>query len=390
MTRVANSALATAVLLAASLAGVRAEQSDASLLGERRAAIAAKSGALSAADVAKEHFALGVWAKERNLVGEARAEFQAAVAADPSHEPAHAALGDARIADAAAPGGTRWVPYDEAMAAKGLVRRDDVWVLREEAAILDQPATEKARRREEHAKTEKLLRTYASGNVAQRKFAEQALGAVDDKYKVEPFAYALRSASEDLRVLAAKELGRLGNRRALAPLVRRALVDPSSVVREAALDAAKTIGDANLVAPFVKALESDSSDVRQNAARGIARIGDMRGVKFLIWRLEAHGGSGQRVFAFFGNQLSYIQDFDVEVAQTAFIADPQVGVIQEGIVLDVQIHSLDRVATWAEREVFHGSLVHMTEATGVKNEPGAWAAWWKEHGADVEKRTAAK
>ena len=31
------------------------------------------------------------------------------------------------------------------------------------------------------------------------------------------------------------------------------------------------------------------------------------------------------------NQLSFIEDFDVEVAQTAFIADPIVGVIQDEI-----------------------------------------------------------
>ena len=35
------------------------------------------------------------------------------------------------------------------------------------------------------------------------------------------------------------------------------------------------------------------------------------------------------------NQLTFIQDFDVEVAQTAFIADPIVGIIQDGVVLDV-------------------------------------------------------
>jgi len=35
-------------------------------------------------------------------------------------------------------------------------------------------------------------------------------------------------------------------------------------------------------------------------------------------------------------QISYIQDFDVEVAQTSFIADPVIGVLQEGIVLDVR------------------------------------------------------
>src|SRR5690606_29431370 len=35
------------------------------------------------------------------------------------------------------------------------------------------------------------------------------------------------------------------------------------------------------------------------------------------------------------NQTSYIRDFDVEVAQAAFIADPKMDVIQDGIVLDV-------------------------------------------------------
>ncbi len=36
------------------------------------------------------------------------------------------------------------------------------------------------------------------------------------------------------------------------------------------------------------------------------------------------------------NQISYIQDFDVEVAQTSFIADPIVGIIQDGLTLDVR------------------------------------------------------
>jgi len=36
------------------------------------------------------------------------------------------------------------------------------------------------------------------------------------------------------------------------------------------------------------------------------------------------------------NQVSFVQDFDVEVAQTAFIADPVIGIVQDGIVLDVR------------------------------------------------------
>ncbi|MCH2112677.1 MAG: type II and III secretion system protein, partial [Planctomycetes bacterium] len=36
------------------------------------------------------------------------------------------------------------------------------------------------------------------------------------------------------------------------------------------------------------------------------------------------------------NQVTYVQDMDVEVAQASLIADPQVGVISDGIVLDVR------------------------------------------------------
>ena len=36
------------------------------------------------------------------------------------------------------------------------------------------------------------------------------------------------------------------------------------------------------------------------------------------------------------NQIAYVKDFDVEVAQTAFIADPIIDVVQDGLTLDVR------------------------------------------------------
>lgn len=44
----------------------------------------------------------------------------------------------------------------------------------------------------------------------------------------------------------------------------------------------------------------------------------------------------QRAFVTVVNQVSFVQGFDVDVATAAFIADPIVGVVQEGIVLDVR------------------------------------------------------
>ncbi|MDP6955826.1 MAG: hypothetical protein QF599_07600, partial [Planctomycetota bacterium] len=44
----------------------------------------------------------------------------------------------------------------------------------------------------------------------------------------------------------------------------------------------------------------------------------------------------QRAFVTVINQRAFIQDFDVEVAQFQAVADPQVNVIHEGVVLDVR------------------------------------------------------
>ncbi len=43
------------------------------------------------------------------------------------------------------------------------------------------------------------------------------------------------------------------------------------------------------------------------------------------------------------NQVAYVQDFDVEIAQAASIADPQISVIEDGVILDVRpVVSADR------------------------------------------------
>jgi len=369
--------LSIVALTSLALAGAVALAADASKeFAEKRAAIAAKSG-VAGADLANEHYRLGAWAKEHGLAEDAVAEFKAAVAADPSHEAAHAALGEVRAGD-------RWVGHDEAMKLKGLVRREGRWMLTEEAAVLDLPEAEKARRVEAQAKATKLLKAYGSSKPAERKFAADALAGVEDKYKLEPFAWGLRSGNAAVRTYSAKELGRIGDRRGLRPLLWRAMHDPDAGVRSAAVAAAKSIGDANLLAPFVSAMWSSNGQVRTNAASGVAELGDSLAVRYLVYRFEAHGGGAPRCHYTTVSQLSFIQDFDVEVAQTAFIADPIVGVIQDGIVLDVQVVATSAEGYIFEREVVHNSLRMLTGATDVRNETGAWAAWWKVHHKEYE------
>jgi len=364
-------ALSTLALVAAAFAADASKE-----LAEKRAVLAAKTGATKS-DLANEHYRLGAWAKENGFADDAVAEFKAAVAADPSHEAAHAALGEVKAGD-------RWVGHDEAMKLKGLVKRGGTWMLTEEAAVLDLPAQEKARRVEEQAKAGKLLAAYGSSRPIERKFAADALSSVDDKYKLEPLAWGLRSKNAAVRTYSAKELGRIGDRRGLRPLLWRAIHDADEGVRTASIAAAKSIGDPNLLAPFVSAMWSSNAAVRMNAATGVATLGESAGVRYLVYRFEAHGGGAPRCYYANVNQLSFIQDFDVEVAQTAFIADPIVGTIQEGVVVDVQVVATEEYATLIEREVVHNSLRLLTGVSDVKNETGAWAAWWKVHHKEYE------
>ena len=46
--------------------------------------------------------------------------------------------------------------------------------------------------------------------------------------------------------------------------------------------------------------------------------------------------NNQRANLTLTNQVAYVKDYDVEVAQTAFIADPLVDIVQDGLVLDVR------------------------------------------------------
>jgi HEAT repeat protein len=365
--------LALAVAAAAALAADAAQE-----LAEKRAALAAKTAEATKTDLANERYRLGLWARDRGFEEDARLEFRAALAADASHEAAHAALGEVKA-------GGLWVAKDEAMRLKGLVERGGRWILKEEAAVLDLPVQEKARRAEEEKKVQRLLAAWGGGKDVQRRYAEQALSGVDDKYKFDPYAWGLRSRSADVRLFCAKELGRLGDRRGIRPLLWRAVHDPESDVRVASVAAAKAIGDPNLAVPLVGALDSEAWQIRANAAQALGELGARDGnvVKWLVYRFEAHGGGAPRCYFGEVRQTSFIQDFDVEVAQTAFIADPIVGVIQEGVVLDVVVVATSQSGIIVEREAYHSALTRLT-GWEVKNEKGAWASWWKDHAKDYE------
>lgn len=99
-------------------------------------------------------------------------------------------------------------------------------------------------------------------------------------------------------------------------------------------------------------------------------------VKALIYALGAESNAmAPRSYVFFGKQISAVTDFDVEVANSAVIADPNVTVLVEGAMLEV------RVVSVTLGRAIRKSLTHLTGAApGPKRED--WVQWYqKQHGA---------
>ncbi len=321
------------------------------------------------------HYVLALWCREQGLSDEARLEFERVVALSPDHEGARRELGYERC-------GTIWLSREEAMKAKGLVRHDGAWLLPEEVAALSLPKSERERVKAEQARVRDLLKQMSDGGPKIERIAMLALAGIDDAVKVEPLSYALRYPAESVRTFAAKELGRIGDRRALRPLIHRSIVDSSDGVRAAAVEAVKKFKDPNAMAPYLRALASEKPAMRIGAVAAIGEFEEPIGIEYLLWHVEKHGGGINRSHIYTVNQLSFIQDFDVEVAQTAFIADPIVGIIQEGQVLDAKVLATDGECDIVERRVIYRTLKRLS-GQDFGEDIDAYARWWAEHRAEL-------
>jgi HEAT repeat protein len=342
----------------------------------------AEKRAALAKDDAKGLYALALWAERAGLAEDRRACLADVLAADPDHAAARAALAQQK-ADG------KWLEGSALLEAKGFVGKDGAWVLKEEAAA--------AQRRAEAAKgflppekrADELLAKAAEGTETAKKFAADALRGLDPDAVRRPALRALRRGEPAVREVAAVALGKAGGRDVLRPLITAAVLDREPAVRRAAAAAIKEIGDPDAIKPLAKGMWSDMSAVRMNAAEALGAVGGVASVDWVLRRVQSTGGPGGRNNIFVGRQISYISDFDVEIAQAAQIGDPIVGTIREGVTLDVRVTSVVEEWTEVERRVYYTSLARAT-GKDLGQDPVAWKKWWDAEGREAMSATAAK
>ena len=248
----------------------------------------------------------------------------------------------------------------------------------QEFAEATRPAREAAEQQAGEQRVIGLLSAIANGDPERQQAARRRMALEQKRFKLAPLAKALRCEPAALRVYAAEELGRLDDPLAVPALLKRAIYDPDANVRVAVVDALREIDEPSTVHPLGRALDSRYADVRVRAAEAIGRLGDEVGAAYLIKKWEARSGDFPRVYFTTMRQISYIQDFDVEVAQTSFIADPVVGVLQEGVVQAMKILATEQTFSTVERVAYENALGNLS-GQELGGDVRAWRRWWNDN-----------
>ena len=324
----------------------------------------------------EDHYALARWCESKGLASQARAHFQEVVELDAGHEGARRALGWRRIDG-------RWVSPDRVLEEAGFVREGGRWMLPGERELLDHEGTAVTTLDDLTARN---VRALVSIDPEARSQAEASLIAADPARVLPQLLIALRDERWDLRAGAARMLGKIGGERVEPTLVTRALVDRVAAVRGAAVEGLREGNHRDIYAPFVRAMAADEMAIRVNAVAALGELGDERAVGYLVKHIH-YTGSGPRSHIYIGRQIAYVRDYDVEVAQRAAIADPIIGTIQDGLVLDVQVTSIEGDRITIERRYTSGALGRLTGAEPpgvVEDSRAAWTHWWRENRHDYE------
>ena len=231
------------------------------------------------------------------------------------------------------------------------------------------------------------VRKAASAPRSLQELALLALGQRSNREQVHAaLVRSLDSHSPRIRAFAALGLRRLAAGSEVKALVTRAVLDGSAQVRRECALALRDARDEAVTLPVLRALGSRAAAVRENAIEALGTMNYPAAVEPLIARLgalaSAPGGGGAwkapASHIFVGKQFAFIQDFDVEVAQGAAVADPQVNTLVEGALLDVRVIGMSEMTVAVESRKVRNALKDLTGAN-----PGdtsrAWLTWWEQN-----------
>ena len=326
-------------------------------------------------------YGLALWARRQGMEERARDLAAKVVALDPAHEAARALLGEQKSA-----AGGDWKSGAALMESKGFVNRGGRWMLRTEADALERRAAREKDASDEELRAAKLLESLGDRTPAVRKYAAESLAGLDPALARRLYLVGARHRNADVRAASAAGLGVPGDEGVGPTLHQPAVKDGDPSVRAAAGTALHAVGVPEIERPLVRALWSENAVVSINAADALGAFGSKATVETLIRRVSWAAGPSNRANLQVLNQVSYISDYDVEIAQLSQIGDPIISQLREGVILDAKVLGASGTDVEIERRAFARALERITgKAFGT--DTAAWAKWWT---AEGEKEFAAE
>lgn len=341
------------------------------LKGTAAEVFAARKSAVGSGDV-KGLFSLALWSERQGLVDEARDLHKRVLELDPDHAASREALHQGRTEEG-------WKGGAELLRARGFVPYDGRWMLQAEADAARRLADSKRKVTDEEKRAAGLLESLGDANPRVRAFAAEALASVEPALQRRLWNVGIRHRNAAVRAAAAKGLGVKGDETVVRSLLRTAILDGDASVRQAAALSLKAVDLPDIAWPINRAMYSENARTRTYAAEAAGIMGSRRSVETLIRRVHWTAGPTSRVNIQVYNQVSYIRDFDVEIAQLAQIGDPIIGQLSEGVILDAQVYGAEGWETAVERRAYTTALANIT-GKDFGTDLAAWRKWWEDEG----------
>ncbi|MBK7643561.1 MAG: HEAT repeat domain-containing protein [Planctomycetes bacterium] len=238
-----------------------------------------------------------------------------------------------------------------------------------------------------------LLRFGSQSRPALRELVAGKLAALAQPELVhELLVRDTRSGVTTRRAFALFGLRRIFPGGSARELLERATFDPSSDVRAEAALGLRLVESRARVVPLVHVLAREEPALRIHAIEALGTSGDLAAIEPLLVHLArmapaaGSAGGAPRSHLFVGNQVGYLRDFDVQIAQGSSIADPIPDVVGEGTQLDVKVIGMgvESSTPAAERRALCHALARLSGEKPSEN-PERWFAWWKQRSEAAER-----
>lgn len=187
----------------------------------------------------------------------------------------------------------------------------------------------------------------------------------------------LNSDSPGERLAVVRVLTRSPATEFTSKLIGVALADPDRRLRVAAAAALKEYGQQGTIASLVRVLDQRDPALRAAALDTLETLGDSRAVGALVRHLRRMPRPSPRSTVSGVEQRAFVAGFDVDVANSAFIANPDIGVLQSGHVLTARVHDLVRAPSAAERDRT-AAVLRVLTGHDAGADAAAWESWLRE------------